>query len=173
MMISEKETRAQAREANALVYSPTKLTEKYGHRCAMAFGQTLEIFLALGFFALYLLLNQINEVADWRKRSACEIQNSKKYSRGWVQPFVKAGQGLSSRPDLGSLEYLEENCSSLRKRSLAATPPSFLIISNGTKKLAGHLAEVVEEERRPFGEVGKQDDSRLLDRDRRKLAEAK
>ena len=69
-------------------------------------NRTLEILIALGSFALKLLLEERNGTLDKNKRKrAAELRNI--FTR--LGPtFVKLGQGLSTRPDLCPPEYLEE-----------------------------------------------------------------
>ncbi|TYG99758.1 hypothetical protein ES288_A10G221400v1 [Gossypium darwinii] len=100
------EARAMARAANASVYSPELLANKYGSRPVQAAKRTLEILVALGSFALQLLVDQRNGTLDRNKRKrAIELRGI--FTR--LGPtFVKLGQGLSTRPDLCPPEYLEE-----------------------------------------------------------------
>ncbi|KAK5794770.1 protein ACTIVITY OF BC1 COMPLEX KINASE 3, chloroplastic-like [Gossypium arboreum] len=102
----QAEARAMARAANASVYSPELLANKYGSRPVQAAKRTLEILVALGSFALQLLVDQRNGTLDRNKRKrAIELRGI--FTR--LGPtFVKLGQGLSTRPDLCPPEYLEE-----------------------------------------------------------------
>ncbi|KAH1046121.1 hypothetical protein J1N35_036905 [Gossypium stocksii] len=102
----QAEGRAMARAANASVYSPELLANKYGSRPVQAAKRTLEILVALGSFALQLLVDQRNGTLDRNKRKrAIELRGI--FTR--LGPtFVKLGQGLSTRPDLCPPEYLEE-----------------------------------------------------------------
>ncbi|MBA0696791.1 hypothetical protein Goari_003316, partial [Gossypium aridum] len=68
--------------------------------------RTLEILVALGSFALQLLVDQRNGTLDRNKRKRA-IKLKGIFTR--LGPtFVKLGQGLSTRPDLCPPEYLEE-----------------------------------------------------------------
>ncbi|XWS08307.1 hypothetical protein CRYUN_Cryun41cG0068300 [Craigia yunnanensis] len=102
----QAEARAMTRAANASVYSPELLARKYGSRPVQVVNRTLEILIALGSFALKLLLDERNGTLDKNKRKrAAELRNI--FTR--LGPtFVKLGQGLSTRPDLCPPEYLEE-----------------------------------------------------------------
>ncbi|XP_022748411.1 protein ACTIVITY OF BC1 COMPLEX KINASE 3, chloroplastic-like isoform X2 [Durio zibethinus] len=102
----QAEARAMARAANASVYSPELLARKYGSRPVQVVKRTLEILIALGSFALKLLLDERNGTLDQNKRKrAAELRTI--FTR--LGPtFVKLGQGLSTRPDLCPPEYLEE-----------------------------------------------------------------
>ncbi|XP_007011449.2 PREDICTED: uncharacterized aarF domain-containing protein kinase At1g79600, chloroplastic isoform X1 [Theobroma cacao] len=102
----QAEARAMARAANASVYSPELLARKYGSRPVQVLKRTLEILVALGSFALKLLLEQRNGTLDRNKRKrAAELRTI--FTR--LGPtFVKLGQGLSTRPDICPPEYLEE-----------------------------------------------------------------
>ncbi|GMI70171.1 ABC1-like kinase 3 [Hibiscus trionum] len=102
----QAEARAMARAANASVYSPELLANKYGSRPVQAVKRTLEILVALGSFGTKLLLDQRNGTLDRNKRRrAIELRTI--FTR--LGPtFVKLGQGLSTRPDLCPPEYLEE-----------------------------------------------------------------
>ncbi|KAG4126994.1 hypothetical protein ERO13_D10G190600v2 [Gossypium hirsutum] len=102
----QAEARAMARAANASVYSPELLANKYGSRPVQAAKRTLEILVALGSFALQLLVDQRNGTLDRNKRKRA-IKLKGIFTR--LGPtFVKLGQGLSTRPDLCPPEYLEE-----------------------------------------------------------------
>ncbi|PPD66156.1 hypothetical protein GOBAR_DD36966 [Gossypium barbadense] len=73
---------------------------------AEAAKRTLEILVALGSFALQLLVDQRNGTLDRNKRKRA-IKLKGIFTR--LGPtFVKLGQGLSTRPDLCPPEYLEE-----------------------------------------------------------------
>ncbi|KAE8735757.1 putative Hydrolase [Hibiscus syriacus] len=102
----QAEARALARAAGASVYSPELLANKYGSRPVKAVKRTLEILVALGFFAFKLFLDQKYRTLDQNKRKrAAELRTI--FTR--LGPtFVKLGQGLSTRPDLCPPEYLEE-----------------------------------------------------------------
>ncbi|XVF24439.1 hypothetical protein REPUB_Repub13aG0128000 [Reevesia pubescens] len=102
----QAEARAMARAANASIYSPELLASKYGSRPVQVVKRTLEILVALGSFALKLLLDERNGTLDQNKRKrAAELRTI--FTR--LGPtFVKLGQGLSTRPDLCPPEYLEE-----------------------------------------------------------------
>ncbi|XVF00271.1 hypothetical protein REPUB_Repub03eG0270800 [Reevesia pubescens] len=101
-----EDLQAEARAVNASVYSPELLANKYGSRPVKAVKRTLEILVALGSFALKLLLEQRNGTLNQNKRKrAAELRTI--FTR--LGPtFVKLGQGLSTRPDLCPPEYLEE-----------------------------------------------------------------
>lgn len=68
--------------------------------------RTVEILVALGGFALKLLVDERNGVLERNKRKrAAELRTI--FTR--LGPtFVKLGQGLSTRPDICPPEYLEE-----------------------------------------------------------------
>ncbi|GMI80328.1 ABC1-like kinase 3 [Hibiscus trionum] len=102
----QAEAKAMARAANASVYSPELLANKYGSRPVQAVKRTLEILVALGSFGTKLLFDQRNGTLDRNKRErAIELRSI--FTR--LGPtFVKLGQGLSTRPDLCPPEYLEE-----------------------------------------------------------------
>ncbi|KAL3505534.1 hypothetical protein ACH5RR_035375 [Cinchona calisaya] len=102
----QAEARAMARAANASVYSPLLLSNKYGSRPIKVLSRALEISTGLGSFAINLWLDQLNRLADRNKRlRAIELRQI--FTR--LGPtFVKIGQGLSTRPDLCPPEYLEE-----------------------------------------------------------------
>ncbi|KAF3776021.1 putative aarF domain-containing protein kinase [Nymphaea thermarum] len=102
----QAETRAMARAANATVYSPGLLAQNYGARPLKVVQRTLQIFVALGSFALKLVVDQRSGRLEENKRfRAAEL-------RGILTQlgptFVKVGQGLSTRPDLCPPEYIEE-----------------------------------------------------------------
>ncbi|CAN6453587.1 unnamed protein product [Victoria cruziana] len=102
----QAEARAMARAANATLYSPELLAQYYGARPLKVAQRTLQIFAALGSFALKLVLDQKGGRLEVNKRSrAAEL-------RGVLTrlgpTFVKVGQGLSTRPDLCPPEYIEE-----------------------------------------------------------------
>ncbi|XP_021901512.1 protein ACTIVITY OF BC1 COMPLEX KINASE 3, chloroplastic [Carica papaya] len=102
----QAEARAMARAANASVYSPQLLLSKYGSRPLQVVRRTVEILVALGGFALKLLVDERNGVLERNKRKrAAELRTI--FTR--LGPtFVKLGQGLSTRPDICPPEYLEE-----------------------------------------------------------------
>ncbi|XP_042442441.1 protein ACTIVITY OF BC1 COMPLEX KINASE 3, chloroplastic-like isoform X1 [Zingiber officinale] len=102
----QSEARAVARAANATVYNPQFLATKYSSRPLKVFSRTLEIFMALGIFALKLVMDQRQGKVDRRKRKrAAELTRT----LARLGPtFVKIGQGLSTRPDICPPEYLEE-----------------------------------------------------------------
>ncbi|XP_037495236.1 protein ACTIVITY OF BC1 COMPLEX KINASE 3, chloroplastic isoform X2 [Jatropha curcas] len=102
----QAEARAMARAANASIYSPELLAIKYGSRPIKVLQRTLAILVALGSFALKLLLDQRNGVFDQNKRMRA-VELRRIFTR--LGPtFVKLGQGLSTRPDICPTEYLEE-----------------------------------------------------------------
>lgn len=69
-------------------------------------GRALQIVIALGSFALKLLLDQRNGVLDQNKKIRA---NELKTIFTQLGPtFVKLGQGLSTRPDICPPEYLDE-----------------------------------------------------------------
>eukprot|EP00252_Welwitschia_mirabilis_P027876 TRINITY_DN9751_c0_g1_i1.p1 TRINITY_DN9751_c0_g1~~TRINITY_DN9751_c0_g1_i1.p1 ORF type:complete len:708 (-),score=132.45 TRINITY_DN9751_c0_g1_i1:408-2531(-) len=103
---AEAEIRAKARAADAAVYDPLKLAEEYRRKPLKVFRRTSEILLALGFFAIQIVLDQKTGQLDKNKRMRAK-QLTKTLTR--LGPtFVKVGQGLSSRPDICPPEYLEE-----------------------------------------------------------------
>uniref|UniRef100_A0A0D6QUU8 Protein kinase domain-containing protein n=1 Tax=Araucaria cunninghamii TaxID=56994 RepID=A0A0D6QUU8_ARACU len=102
----EAEARAKARAVNVSVFDPAKLAEKYRRQPFKVVGRTLEIFLAVGSFALTVALDQRSGRLNENKRMrAAELR---KILTRLGPTFVKVGQGLSSRPDLCPPEYLEE-----------------------------------------------------------------
>ncbi|WOK95868.1 ABC1-like kinase [Canna indica] len=103
---TQAEARAMARAANATVYSPQLLVAKYASKPFKVLSRMLEIFTALGTFALKLFLDQRQGKLEERKRQRA-VELTKTLSR--LGPtFVKIGQGLSTRPDICPAEYLEE-----------------------------------------------------------------
>ncbi|XP_030443468.2 protein ACTIVITY OF BC1 COMPLEX KINASE 3, chloroplastic-like [Syzygium oleosum] len=102
----QAEARAMARAANATVYTPELLSRRYGPRPLKVVGRALEIVVAIGSFAIKLLVDQSNGRIDQNKRKrGAELRRI--FTR--LGPtFVKIGQGLSTRPDLCPPEYLEE-----------------------------------------------------------------
>ncbi|KAJ8747435.1 hypothetical protein K2173_007310 [Erythroxylum novogranatense] len=102
----QAEVRAMARAANASLYSPQLLATKYGSSPFKVVSRTIEILVALGSFAVTLLLDQRRGVFDQNKRKrAAQLRTI--FTR--LGPtFVKLGQGLSTRPDICPPEYLEE-----------------------------------------------------------------
>ncbi|XP_050379054.1 protein ACTIVITY OF BC1 COMPLEX KINASE 3, chloroplastic [Argentina anserina] len=102
----QAEARAFARAANASVYSPQLLVDKYGSKPVKVVRRTLKILTALGSFGLNLFIDQQKGVLDQNKRRrAVELRQI--FTR--LGPtFVKLGQGLSTRPDVCPSEYLEE-----------------------------------------------------------------
>ncbi|KAL5073280.1 hypothetical protein RYX36_012264 [Vicia faba] len=91
----QAETKAMARAVNASVYSPE-----------LVVGRAFEIVFSLGSFGLKLLWEQRNGVADKNKRvRAIELRS---IFTKLGPTFVKLGQGLSTRPDICPIEYLEE-----------------------------------------------------------------
>ncbi|KAF7844865.1 protein ACTIVITY OF BC1 COMPLEX KINASE 3, chloroplastic-like [Senna tora] len=102
----QAEARAMTRSANASVYSPKLLADKYGSQPFKVVGRTLQILTALGSFGLKLFLDQRNGVLDRNKRvRAVELRT---IFTQLGPTFVKLGQGLSTRPDICPPEYLEE-----------------------------------------------------------------
>ncbi|PHT33542.1 hypothetical protein CQW23_25342 [Capsicum baccatum] len=102
----QSEARAMTRAADASVYSPELLANKYGSRPIKVLSRALQIFKGLGSFALKLWLDQLNGDLD-RKMRLRAIELRETFTR--LGPtFVKIGQGLSTRPDLCPPEYLEE-----------------------------------------------------------------
>ncbi|XP_031487662.1 protein ACTIVITY OF BC1 COMPLEX KINASE 3, chloroplastic [Nymphaea colorata] len=102
----QAEARAMARAANATVYSPDLLAQNYGARPLKVVQRTVQIFVAVGSFALKLVVDQRSGRLEENKRfRAAEL-------RGILTrlgpTFVKVGQGLSTRPDLCPPEYIEE-----------------------------------------------------------------
>ncbi|KAF7844866.1 protein ACTIVITY OF BC1 COMPLEX KINASE 3, chloroplastic-like [Senna tora] len=132
----QAEARAMARSANASVYSPKLLADKYGSQPFKVVGRTLQILTALGSFGLKLFLDQSysqpfkvvgrtlqilaalgsfglklfldqrNGVLDRNKRVRAVELRTIFTQLG--PTFVKLGQGLSTRPDICPPEYLEE-----------------------------------------------------------------
>lgn len=102
----EAEARAEARAANASVYDPAKLAEKYRWKPLKVLRRTSEILLALGSFAITLVLDQRSGKLDQNKRT--RARELRKIFTRLGPTFVKVGQGLSTRPDLCPPEYLEE-----------------------------------------------------------------
>ncbi|KAL6180751.1 hypothetical protein ACLB2K_047410 [Fragaria x ananassa] len=102
----QAEARAFARAANASVYTPELLVDKYGSSPVKVIRRTLKILTALGTFGLNLFVDQRKGVLDQNKRRrAVELRQI--FTR--LGPtFVKLGQGLSTRPDVCPSEYLEE-----------------------------------------------------------------
>ncbi|XP_030513488.1 protein ACTIVITY OF BC1 COMPLEX KINASE 3, chloroplastic [Rhodamnia argentea] len=102
----QAEARAMARAANATVYTPELLSRRYGSRPIKVVSRALDILVALGSFAIKLLVDQSNGQIDQNKRRrGAELRRI--FTR--LGPtFVKIGQGLSTRPDLCPPEYLEE-----------------------------------------------------------------
>lgn len=102
----QAEARAMARAANATVYTPELLSRRYGSRPIKVVSRALDILVALGSFAIKLLVDQSNGRIDQNKRKrGAELRRI--FTR--LGPtFVKIGQGLSTRPDLCPPEYLEE-----------------------------------------------------------------
>uniref|UniRef100_A0A0C9RQG7 TSA: Wollemia nobilis Ref_Wollemi_Transcript_25194_2595 transcribed RNA sequence n=1 Tax=Wollemia nobilis TaxID=56998 RepID=A0A0C9RQG7_9CONI len=102
----EAEARAKARAANVAVFDPVLLAQKYRRQPFKVVGRTLEIFLAVGSFALTLALDQRSGRLNENKRMrAAELR---RILTRLGPTFVKVGQGLSTRPDLCPPEYLEE-----------------------------------------------------------------
>lgn len=102
----QSEARAMTRAADASVYSPDLLSNKYGSRPIKVLRRALQIFNGLGSFALKVWLDQLNGELD-RKMRLRAIELRQTFTR--LGPtFVKIGQGLSTRPDLCPPEYLEE-----------------------------------------------------------------
>ncbi|XP_072976124.1 protein ACTIVITY OF BC1 COMPLEX KINASE 3, chloroplastic [Typha angustifolia] len=102
----QAEARAMARAANASVYSPQLLSQRYGSRPIKVASRTVEILTALGAFALNVYLDEKRGEFDRNKRKrAVELRGI--FTR--LGPtFVKIGQGLSTRPDICPPEYLDE-----------------------------------------------------------------
>ncbi|GKU88703.1 hypothetical protein SLEP1_g2933 [Rubroshorea leprosula] len=119
----QAEARAMARAANASVYSPELLSRKYGSRPIQALHRTLEIVVALGSFAFELLLDQRYGTLDqYKRKRAAELRRI--FTR--LGPtFVKLGQGLSTRPDICSPEYLEELSQLQEKRNVNSLEDNF------------------------------------------------
>ncbi|XP_052188982.1 protein ACTIVITY OF BC1 COMPLEX KINASE 3, chloroplastic isoform X1 [Diospyros lotus] len=102
----QAEARAMARSANASVYSPELLANKYGARPIKVLRRTLDIFVGLGSFALSLWLDQLNDQLELKARF--RAGQLRKVLTRLGPTFVKIGQGLSTRPDLCPPVYLEE-----------------------------------------------------------------
>lgn len=102
----QAEVAAMARAANASVYSPELVTNKYGTRPIKVARRALEIFTSLGSFAFNLWFDRVQGQLEQRQRERA-ILLRKTFTR--LGPtFVKIGQGLSTRPDLCPPQYLEE-----------------------------------------------------------------
>ncbi|XP_047942431.1 protein ACTIVITY OF BC1 COMPLEX KINASE 3, chloroplastic-like [Salvia hispanica] len=102
----QAEAAAMARAANASVYSADLLSTKYGSRPIRVAQRALEIFAALGSFALSLWLDQLKGQLDQNQRQrAVNLRNT---LTKLGPTFVKIGQGLSTRPDLCPPLYIEE-----------------------------------------------------------------
>ncbi|CAI0409919.1 unnamed protein product [Linum tenue] len=102
----QAEARAMARAADAPIFTPELIANKYGRRPIEVLRRTIEILIALVSFGLKLWLDERNGVFDQNKRvRAAELRQI--FTR--LGPtFVKLGQGLSTRPDICPPEYLEE-----------------------------------------------------------------
>ncbi|KAK4794049.1 hypothetical protein SAY86_012043 [Trapa natans] len=102
----QAESKAMARAANATVYSPGLLALRYGSRPIKVATRALEILVALGSFGVKLLIDQSSGKMDQNKRKrGAEL---KRIFTRLGPTFAKIGQGLSTRPDICPLEYLEE-----------------------------------------------------------------
>ncbi|XP_057458423.1 protein ACTIVITY OF BC1 COMPLEX KINASE 3, chloroplastic-like [Lotus japonicus] len=102
----QAEARALTRATNASVYTPQLVSSLYGSQPLKVVGRALQIVIALGSFALKLLLDQRNGVLDQNKKIRA---NELKTIFTQLGPtFVKLGQGLSTRPDICPPEYLDE-----------------------------------------------------------------
>ncbi|KAI5391533.1 protein ACTIVITY OF BC1 COMPLEX KINASE 3, chloroplastic isoform X1 [Lathyrus oleraceus] len=102
----QAETKAMARAVNASVYTPELVASRYGSKPFKVVGRAFEIVFSLGSFGLKLLWEQKNGVADKNKRiRAIELRT---IFTKLGPTFVKLGQGLSTRPDICPIEYLEE-----------------------------------------------------------------
>lgn len=102
----QAEAKAMARAANASVYTPELVSNKYRSRPIKVLRRTLEILIGVGSFALKLVLDQSNGQLDQNKR--IRAVDLRKICTKLGPTFVKIGQGLSTRPDLCPPEYLEE-----------------------------------------------------------------
>ncbi|CBI34152.3 unnamed protein product, partial [Vitis vinifera] len=102
----QAEAKAMARAANASVYTPELVSNKYRSRPIKVLRRTMEILIGVGSFALKLVLDQSNGQLDQNKR--IRAVDLRKICTKLGPTFVKIGQGLSTRPDLCPPEYLEE-----------------------------------------------------------------
>lgn len=102
----QAEAKAMTRAANASVYTPQMLANKYGSRPLMVLQRAFEILFSLGSFGLKLWLDQMNDQLNDNKR--VRAVQLRKIFTGLGPTFVKIGQGLSTRPDICPPEYLEE-----------------------------------------------------------------
>ncbi|KAJ7548260.1 hypothetical protein O6H91_07G004900 [Diphasiastrum complanatum] len=100
------EAQAALRAANAPVYDPRSLSERYRRQPLKVLRRMLQVAVELGSFAASIYLDQKRgqlQANMWKR--AVELRE--KLTR--LGPtFVKVGQGLSTRPDLCPPEYLEE-----------------------------------------------------------------
>ncbi|OWM85957.1 hypothetical protein CDL15_Pgr012207 [Punica granatum] len=98
--------KALARAADAPVYSADRLDYKYRSRPLEVVRRALEVLIALGSFAMKLLLDKKGGRVEQNKRKrGAEFRMM--FTR--LGPtFVKIGQALSTRPDLCPPEYLSE-----------------------------------------------------------------
>ncbi|KAL8484359.1 hypothetical protein ACS0TY_026874 [Phlomoides rotata] len=102
----QAEVAAMARAANASVYTPELITEKYGRRPIKVARRALEIFTSLGSFAFNLWFDGVKGQLELKQRERAVLLR-KTFTR--LGPtFVKIGQGLSTRPDLCPPQYLDE-----------------------------------------------------------------
>nr|CAB3461827.1 unnamed protein product [Digitaria exilis] len=117
----QAEARAMARAVGATVYSPELLAARYGSRPFKARGpgsqarinfgivalRAAEVLSKLGAFGVKLLLDERRGDSSSAKRRERAVELRTILTR--LGPtFVKIGQGLSTRPDLCPVEYLEE-----------------------------------------------------------------
>nr|CAB3465623.1 unnamed protein product [Digitaria exilis] len=117
----QAEARAMARAVGATVYSPELLAARYGSRPFKARGpgsqtrinfgivalRAAEVLSKLGAFGVKLLLDERRGDSSSAKRRERAVELRTILTR--LGPtFVKIGQGLSTRPDLCKVEYLEE-----------------------------------------------------------------
>ncbi|CAM6083702.1 unnamed protein product [Calypogeia fissa] len=102
----EAEARAALRAANAIVYDPVSLYERYNKMPFQVLGRTLNISTSLGSFALSVFLDTKRDQVKKNMRMRARQLRKKLTELG--PTFVKIGQGLSTRPDLCPPEYLEE-----------------------------------------------------------------
>ncbi|KAF8031319.1 hypothetical protein BT93_D0498 [Corymbia citriodora subsp. variegata] len=102
----QAESRALARAVNSPVYSPELLARKYRSRPVKVMRRALDVLIALGVFALKLLIDQrYGRVDQNRRKRGVELRL---ILTRLGTTFVKIGQGLSTRPDICPPEYIEE-----------------------------------------------------------------
>nr|ACG47509.1 ubiquinone biosynthesis protein ubiB [Zea mays] len=103
----QAEARAMARAAGATVYSPELLASRYGSRPFKVALRAAEVLSKLTSFGVKVLLDERRGESSSERRRARAVELRSILTR--LGPtFVKIGQGLSTRPDLCPVEYLEE-----------------------------------------------------------------